>query len=354
MKTLIYSAGDLTFLERSRIVCDEGTVRYIPASDDETGRVFNIPYKNTAFIVLGPGCSITTEAMRVLARSGVCVGFSAGDSSPIYCGVDSHDPSVASAPPDESGGSESFQDRVDMPVASPLGDYRKTHFLQRIVKFWHDDAARLRAAKKLQEFRANSIVAGWKRVRLNSGSSVQPSETNLEEFRKKCAKAQTIDELLGFEGEFTRSLYHRIKKQTGFPDFKRIRGSASSIDDPNRLLDIGNHFAYGLASTVLWTLGIPASLSIMHGKTRPGGLVFDLADTMKDAIVLPSAFVAAAAFRDGKESELDTEKTIVGFRRFLWRNIRDADREGPAGKEKGFNNLFDAIEGMIRAGESCA
>lgn len=40
-------------------------------------------------------------------------------------------------------------------------------------------------------------------------------------------------------------------------------------------------------------LGIPHSFAVMHGKTRRGALVFDIADLIKDAIVLPWAFICA-------------------------------------------------------------
>lgn len=33
----------------------------------------------------------------------------------------------------------------------------------------------------------------------------------------------------------------------------------------------------------------------MHGKTRKGTLVFDVADVIKDGIILPLAFIASAA-----------------------------------------------------------
>ena len=32
---------------------------------------------------------------------------------------------------------------------------------------------------------------------------------------------------------------------------------------------------------------------MLHGKTRRGGLVFDVADLIKDAIILPQAFISA-------------------------------------------------------------
>ena len=53
------------------------------------------------------------------------------------------------------------------------------------------------------------------------------------------------------------------------------------------------YLAYGLAATTLWVLGIPHGFAVMHGKTRRGALVFDVADLIKDALVLPWAFICA-------------------------------------------------------------
>jgi CRISPR-associated protein Cas1 len=58
-------------------------------------------------------------------------------------------------------------------------------------------------------------------------------------------------------------------------------------------LNHGNYLAYGLAATTLWVLGISHSFAVMHGKTRRGALVFDVADLIKDAVVLPWAFICA-------------------------------------------------------------
>lgn len=46
-------------------------------------------------------------------------------------------------------------------------------------------------------------------------------------------------------------------------------------------------------TTTLWVLGIPHGFALIHGKTRRGALVFDIADLVKDAIVLPLAFICA-------------------------------------------------------------
>jgi hypothetical protein len=57
--------------------------------------------------------------------------------------------------------------------------------------------------------------------------------------------------------------------------------------------DHGNYLAYGLGATATWVLGLPHGLAVLHGKTRRGGLVFDVADLVKDALVLPQAFLSA-------------------------------------------------------------
>jgi CRISPR-associated protein Cas1 len=48
-------------------------------------------------------------------------------------------------------------------------------------------------------------------------------------------------------------------------------------------------------------LGIPHGLAVLHGKTRRGGLVFDVADLIKEAVVLPQAFVSAASGHSEQE-----------------------------------------------------
>ena len=55
------------------------------------------------------------------------------------------------------------------------------------------------------------------------------------------------------------------------------------------------------AATAAWVLGLPHALAVLHGKTRRGGLVFDIADLIKDALILPQAFVSAAKGQSEQE-----------------------------------------------------
>ena len=95
-------------------------------------------------------------------------------------------------------------------------------------------------------------------------------------------------------------------------NFEREEGKGSNAtreDICNGFLDHGNYIAYGYASVALCGLGISFSLPLLHGKTRRGALVFDLADIAKDAIVMPLAFASAArgaASRDFRLALIET------------------------------------------------
>lgn len=119
-------------------------------------------------------------------------------------------------------------------------------------------------------------------------------------------KTSTID-LLAEEARLTKRLYALVAQNTSYGEFKRAK-RGTGTDPANRFLDHGNYLAYGLGATATWVLGIPHGLAVLHGKTRRGGLVFDVADLVKDALVLPQAFISALRGdeeRDFRQSCID-------------------------------------------------
>ena len=114
------------------------------------------------------------------------------------------------------------------------------------------------------------------------------------------ASAADITALLTAEGRLTKQLYRLASQATKYGDFTRSN-RGESHDAANQFLDHGNYLAYGLGATAAWVLGLPHSLAVLHGKTRRGGLVFDLADLIKDAVILPQAFLSAAHGHNEKE-----------------------------------------------------
>ena len=114
----------------------------------------------------------------------------------------------------------------------------------------------------------------------------------VQQSRQVIARAENQMELLTEEGRMTKQLYRLVSQATQYGDFVRSHRGAS-FDTANQFLDHGNYLAYGLAASATWVLGLPHGLAVLHGKTRRGGLVFDVADLVKDAIILPQAFISA-------------------------------------------------------------
>lgn len=275
LKPILHSKrANIYYLEYCRVLVNGGRVEYV-TDEGKHSLYWNIPIANTTTMLLGTGTSITQAAMRELGKAGVMVGFCGGGGTPLYTA-----------------------NEMDVEVAwlSPQSEYRPTEYLQSWVRFWFDDQLRLEAAKSLQRARLTRISTHWTQSRaLTDAGFVLPAEhldTALEASRREIDKATDNTALLTEEARLTRKLFKLACNATDYGEFTRAKGGGGS-DPANRFLDHGNYLAYGLGATATWVLGLPHGLAVLHGKTRRGGLVFDAADLIKDATILPQAFISA-------------------------------------------------------------
>ncbi len=122
----------------------------------------------------------------------------------------------------------------------------------------------------------------------------------VEKNRIKIKQATDVTFLLTEEARLTKQLFKLAVNAVGYGEFVRSK-RGKGTDPANRFLDHGNYLAYGMAATATWVLGLPHGLAVLHGKTRRGGLVFDVADLVKDAVILPQAFISAAQGHEEQE-----------------------------------------------------
>ena len=165
------------------------------------------------------------------------------------------------------------------------------------------DVARLDAARAFQLSRLARIEALWtQRALADVGFLVSETElgTAIRRHREAIAGAASATDLLTLEARLTKTLFRLAARAVDYGDFTRAKRGGGT-DPANRFLDHGNYLAYGLAATATWVLGLPHGLAVLHGKTRRGGLVFDVADLVKDAVILPQAFLSA--MRGDEEQE---------------------------------------------------
>ena len=269
LKAILHSKrANIYYLEKCRVMQKDGRVLYLTESKDEN-QYWNIPIANTTVILLGTGTSITQAAMRMLASAGVLVGFCGGGATPLFMGT-------------------------EIEWLTPQSEYRPTEYVQGWLKFWFEDSKRLGVAKTFQQSRVDYIKRTWEKDRDLKAENIFSDDSAitaaLENYCTNIDSAEKTGDLLQREALLTKQLYRYVAKSTQQSDFTRDH---QATDLANGFLNHGNYLAYGLAATTLWVLGIPHGFAVMHGKTRRGALVFDVADLVKDAIVLPWAFVCA-------------------------------------------------------------
>ena len=283
LKTILHSKrANIYYLEHCRVLVNGGRVEYV-TDQGKQSLYWNIPIANTTSILLGTGTSVTQAVMRDLAKAGVLVGFCGGGGTPLF-----------------------NANEVDVEVAwfAPQSEYRPTEYLQAWVGFWFDDELRLSAAKGFQRRRIRRIADHWcnSRELRDAGFAATPAELTplLDSAVTAIDAAVDTQYLLTAEARLTKALFRFAVNKMGYGDFTRAKRGVGA-DPANRFLDHGNYLAYGLAATATWVLGLPHGLAVLHGKTRRGGLVFDVADLVKDSVILPQAFISAMAGHEEQE-----------------------------------------------------
>ena len=307
LKAILHSKrANIYYLEKCRVMQKDGRVLYLTEADTEK-QYWNIPIANTTCILLGTGTSITQAAVRMLASAGVLIGFSGGGATPLIAAN-------------------------EIEWLSPQSEYRPTEYVQGWMSFWFEEQQRLKVAKHFQILRLDYLKKVWLKDRDLQNQGFNPDDadisTALDLFSAEIQSSPNVNHLLTTEARLTKKLYSiaiNRTKQSGF-----IRDH-DSIEGANAFLNHGNYLAYGLAATTLWVLGIPHGFAVMHGKTRRGALVFDIADLVKDTLILPWAFICI------KEQATEQE-----FRQQCLQNFT---------QHKALDFMFDSVKEMALNGK---
>ena len=308
LKAILHSKrANIYYLEKCRVMQKDGRVLYLTEAKEEK-QYWNIPIANTTVILLGTGTSITQAAVRMLASAGVLIGFSGGGGTPLLLGN-------------------------EVEWLTPQSEYRPTDYVQGWLSFWFDEARRLQVAKKFQLHRIDYLKRIWAKDKELQAEGFSIDDKDIEQalslFASKIEHCENVTNLLLVEAQLTKSLYKSAATRTKQSDFVR---NFDSQDNANAFLNHGNYLAYGLAATTLWVLGIPHGFAVMHGKTRRGALVFDVADLVKDTLILPWAFVCA------KEQATENE-----FRQQCLQNFT---------KNNALDFMFDTVKALSLEGKS--
>lgn len=289
---LLSKRANIFYLEHARVLQKDERIVWLTESGEDVEQYFNLPERNTALLLLGKGTSITDAAMRRLAESNVLVGFCGSGGSPLFASAD--------------------------PVfLTPQSEYRPTEYMQAWVRLWSNEAHRLELAKALIAERIALTAKTWGKngELLQKRIALPPSAADT--LHRRAVAVPDTQGLLLAEAEWARALYAALSSGYGL-SFTRQEGAGArgtKEERVNAFLDHGNYIAYGLSAVALNGLGISYAFPLLHGKTRRGALVFDVADLIKDAYVMPLAFECGA----------DPRTKDNTFRARLIETLQDAD-----------------------------
>lgn len=286
------------YLERSIVSRDASAI----TATDERGTV-HIPAATLGALLLGPGTSVTHQAMVLLAECGSTVVWVGERGVRCYA----HGRSLASS----------------------------SRLLEAQAKLITNRTSRLQVARRMYEMR----------------------------FPGEDVSAMTMQQLRGREGARVRKAYREQSDLTGVPwtrrqvDFEDF----SSGDPVNQALSAATTCLYGVVHATIVALGCAPGLGFVHvGHER--SFVFDIADLYKAELAIPVAFEVAALdladvaghtrrlMRDRMFEAKILERSVRDIRWLLSGEAEEAEEDYRADVVM----LWDGMSGAVAGGTSYA
>lgn len=239
----------LLWLSRGRLSVEDGTLRFVCAgSADLPAGDYAIPYQSLSVILLGPGCSITHDVLRVLARHGTLLAAIGAGGTKCY-------------------------------TAPPMGQGRSAT-ARRHAKLWADESARLDTARRMYAFRFGRVLPH-----------------------------RDITVLRGIEGSRVKEMYRVQAEHFGVPWKGRRydRSKPTAADLPNQAINHAATFVEAAADIAVAAVGALPPLGFIH-EDSSNAFTLDIADLYRDEVTIPLAFQAARKALD--DAGVNIERTL--------------------------------------------
>ena len=234
----------LLWLSRGNLTVRDGTLRFDrqggPDTDSplESGE-YGIPFQSLSMILLGPGSTVSHDALRLMARHGAALVAVGEDGVRCY-----------TAPP-------------IMPDTSDVA--------RRQMRAWADQlGSRITIAKKMYALRLGEVLP-----------------------------QQDLNALRGVEGARMKRTYQLLAQRYGI-DWRRRRYDRSDplwADLPNQAINHASVAVTSAAVVAVTAVGAIPQLGFIHEHSGEA-FALDIADLFRDTILLPAAFQSAKEVMD--------------------------------------------------------
>lgn len=215
------------YLERGRIEIDDSSVKWI----DSEGLVIRLPIATISTILLGPGTSVTHEAVKVMAAANCTVCW-VGEDSLLFYAVGN----------------------------SPTAD---TKNFRRQMEIAADPEKSLEVARRMF----------------------------VRRFPEADLEGKNLREMRGMEGYRVRKLYEEkaVQYGVGWKGRRYVPGKMELSDLTNQILTACNSALYALINSCVYSMGFSPHIGFIHtGSPLP--FVYDMADLYKAELCVDLAF----------------------------------------------------------------
>ena len=231
----------LLWLSRGALTVRDGTLRFQRDSPPDSNSPledgnYGIPFQTLSMILLGPGSTVSHDALRLMARHGTALVAVGEEGVRCY-----------TAPP-------------LMPDTSETA--------RRQMRAWGDaGGSRITIARKMYVMRLGELVPHT-----------------------------DIDILRGIEGARMRQTYKNLAQQHGIPWQGRRydRKNPLTADIPNQAINHASVAVTSAAVIAVMALGAIPQLGFIHEHSGDA-FALDIADLFRDTVLLPAAFKSAKA-----------------------------------------------------------
>jgi CRISPR-associated protein Cas1 len=215
------------YLEYGRLEIDDSSVKWISSE----GEVIRLPIATIVTILLGPGTSVTHEAVKVMASSNCTICW-VGEDSLLFYAVGQ----------------------------SPTSDSRN---MREQIKIATDPKKSLLVAKRM--------------------FSKRFSEAELEN--------KTLKEMMGMEGIRVRSMYEKCAQKygVGWKGRSFVPGKFELSDTTNKIITSSNLALYSILTSAIYSMGYSPHIGFIHSGS-PLPFIYDLADLYKEYLCIDMAF----------------------------------------------------------------
>ncbi len=233
-------------LKRGNLYVEDGTLRFKAAGDgDLEPGDYGLPFQTISVFFLGPGTTVSHDALRLLARHGTALVATGEDGVRFY---------------------------ASMPFGADA-----SKLARRQVELWADARKRVSVARRMYAWRLGEVL---------------PSTD--------------ITVLRGIEGARVKTMYKALAQQHGiaWQGRRYDRDDPEATDRVNQAL---NHTATALRAAAMIAVAATSTipqLGFIH-EDSGNALPLDIADLYREAVALPAAFIAVKRFEQRPHEPLE-------------------------------------------------